>query len=120
MNFLWVFLGGGAGSILRYGIGLLAQKLATTLPVATFISNLSACFIFGICLSVLQQKEISSASLRLLILTGFCGGLSTFSTFGYETYLLMARGQLNYAILNSVFSVAACITIFYLFRINIQ
>jgi CrcB protein len=118
MNWIWVFLGGGAGSVLRYSIGLFFQKNSASLPIATFISNLTACALFGLTLYFLQQKEMVPAGLRLLILTGFCGGLSTFSTFGYETYLLIARGQLLYALLNSLISLIACILIFYFFKIN--
>lgn len=118
MNFIWVFLGGGAGSVLRYGIGLLFQRTSTGLPLATFFSNVSACLLFAFTLYILQQKEMVQPGLRLLILTGFCGGLSTFSTFGYETFLLFSRGQSFYAFLNSVISLVLCTLIFYLFKVN--
>jgi CrcB protein len=118
MNFIWVFIGGGAGSALRYAIGLLVQRITNSLTLATFISNVTACVLFAGTLYLIQQKELAAANLRLLILTGFCGGLSTFSTFGYETFLLFSRGQVLYAVLNSMLSLLLCTLIFYCIKFN--
>lgn len=116
MNFALVFFGGGIGSLVRYLIGLGFQKTNTTLPWATFFSNVSACIIFATVAWFISTKENASPALRLLLLTGFCGGLSTFSSFGYETFLLLKESLYLYAFLNSLISCSLCILIFYLFN----
>src|SRR5436190_19974263 len=114
MNFLLVFLGGGIGCTLRYLIGLLCQRLHPSLPWATFISNVSACLVFTLVL--ILTKNSGSQSVRLLLLTGFCGGLSTFSAFGYETYLLFREGLGTAAALNILISCVLCISLFAIFK----
>jgi CrcB protein len=116
MNFLLVFIGGGIGCLLRYLIGLQIQKTSTSLPWATFIANVSACFVFALVVWFTSNKGTNQTPLKLLLLTGFCGGLSTFSSFGYETFLLLKQGLLWYALLNILFSTSCCILIFFSFN----
>jgi CrcB protein len=116
MNFVLVFAGGGLGCMLRYLIGLGFQKTSLSLPWGTFISNLSACIIFAVTLWLLSSKETGGQAIRLLLLTGFCGGLSTFSSFGFETFLLLKQGLLSFAVLNILFNTACCLLIFYIFN----
>lgn len=116
MNFFLVFFGGGIGCVLRYIIGLGFQKTTTSLPWATFLSNAFSCLIFALVVWIIQTKELSGNNLKLLLLTGLCGGLSTFSTFGYETFLLLKQGLHLYALLNVLISSILCIVIFYVFN----
>ncbi|WP_317900212.1 FluC/FEX family fluoride channel [Aurantibacillus circumpalustris] len=116
MNFLFVFFGGGIGCLMRYMIGLGFQRSSATLPWATFFSNISACFIFAGVLWIMQHKDVNNANLRLLLLVGLCGGLSTFSTFGYETYLLLKQSLYLVALLNILVTTSLSIFIFYLFN----
>ena len=107
MNFLAVFIGGGLGSILRYGISLLISKDLTHFPLATFISNLLACIILASLVKLSLKGEIES-KMMLLAATGFCGGFSTFSTFSLENIELIKTGHFGVAILNAVVSVVIC------------
>lgn len=113
MNFLIVFLGGGVGSVIRYIIGLLFQKNTSNLPWATFASNLTACIIFALVVWLGNNKDLINSNLKLLLITGFCGGLSTFSSFGYETFLLYKQGMISYAVLNILANTIVCVLIFY-------
>jgi CrcB protein len=115
MHFILVFLGGGTGCVVRYLIGLLCQRLHPSLPWATFISNVFACLIFTLVLML--TKNSGSAAMRLLLLTGFCGGLSTFSAFGYETYLLFRENLHGAAALNILASCVMCISLFAIFKV---
>ncbi|NJC27803.1 fluoride efflux transporter CrcB [Neolewinella antarctica] len=95
MGWLLVFLGGGLGSLSRYGIAL---ALPTTdlsegeLPWATLLANVIACLLLGLGLA-LFSRGVLSKELSLLLLTGFCGGFSTFSTFSAEAFGLYEGGH---------------------------
>ena len=116
MNFLLVFLGGGLGCVVRYVIGLLLQKTDFNLPVATLIANVLACLVFTVVLAFIQKNTGDPNPMKLLLLTGFCGGLSTFSTFGYESYLLLKQQQYLWLSLNIFFNVVLCITAFFIIK----
>lgn len=116
INFILVFLGGGLGSVLRFSLGLIFQKSTLSLPLATLFANVSACVVFAFALLYIETKPEYSQLTRVLILTGFCGGLSTFSTFGYESYLLLKQSQYLWVIVNVVLSLTLCIGSFALIK----
>lgn len=94
MKILLVLIGGGIGSLSRYGISLLAVQLfGTKFPWGTLIVNLSGCFLIGLSFALADRGlNIMNPSIRLFFMTGFLGGLTTFSTFGLETANSMRAG----------------------------
>jgi CrcB protein len=115
MNIFWVFLGGGIGSAVRYLFGVAFSKTSLTLPMATLSANLSSCLIFGITLLMFHNKPEVFNSLKLFVLVGVCGGLSTFSTFSSETFELLKVQQYFWATANIVLNTVLCLLIFYIF-----
>ena len=85
-NLLIVALGGGAGSMLRYLLSLLLpNSVQTGFPLGTLVANMAGCAILGFVYGLLSQVAGMNQDMRLLLGTGLCGGLTTFSTFMYET-----------------------------------
>ena len=99
LNMLMVFIGGGFGSVCRYGIQLALAKYENGFPIATLAANLVSSLILGMLLAFSTQ-HILSAQARLLFATGFCGGLSTFSTYSAESLLMIQQGAWFYSLLN--------------------
>lgn len=120
MGAIWVFIGGGIGSVLRYLIGMLFSKSTLSLPIATLSANIVSCFIFAVSLWAFSQKLEANNNLKLFLLTGICGGLSTFSTFSYETYELLKQHNYIWASANIFLSVILCLLIFYTFIGKLQ
>ena len=117
MNFLAVFVGGGLGSLSRYLLGLFISKIDwPNFPLATFLANILACSILALTLFFLKDKLEQSSALALLIITGFCGGFSTFSTFSLETVQLIQQGNSLWAILNVAISLIFGIGIIWLLK----
>lgn len=92
-------VGGGAaaGAWLRWWLGIVLNPVFPTLPLGTLAANLVGGYLVGIALGVLSQFEALPTEVRLLITTGFLGGLTTFSTFSAEAATLLGRQQLGWA-----------------------
>jgi fluoride exporter len=100
MSAILVFFGGGIGSLLRYGISNLFPY-SSGFPWATFISNILACLLMGFIINWIDRTFSSTFdvnNLKWLLLTGICGGFSTFSTFSNESLQLIKQQQWALAI----------------------
>ena len=94
-----IAVGGGAalGAWLRWWLGALLNPVFPTLPLGTLAANLIGGYLMGIALGVMSHFEALPPEARLLITTGFLGGLTTFSTFSAEAVTLLARQQFGWA-----------------------
>lgn len=100
MTFLGVLaVGGGAavGAWLRWWLGYLLNPVFPTLPLGTLAANLLGGYLIGLALAFFSHFEALPAEARLLVATGFLGGLTTFSTFSGEAVTLLARQQATWA-----------------------
>jgi CrcB protein len=87
-----VFIGGGLGSVLRFSVGKLFISSLSKFPMATFLVNIIGCFLIGLLVAYFSKSE--NSFYKLLLITGFCGGFTTFSTFSNETILLLKNNQI--------------------------
>ena len=108
---LWIALGGAAGSVLRYLFGGMVQRAGgMAFPIGTLAVNVTGCLLIGI-LSQHFMNSQTHPEMRAALITGFCGGFTTFSAFSLETAGLMEGGEYAraaaYIVLSVVLSIVA-------------
>ena len=96
MNPLFVFIGGGIGAVLRYGVGRVAALSGHGAPLATLTVNIVGCFIMGLLAGWFSSRG-ASEPWRLFLLTGVLGGFTTFSAFGLDALTLWQRNATGQA-----------------------
>lgn len=107
-NLLVVAIGGALGSVLRYLVGLFVQARGWLgFPWATLIVNIAGCFLIMLIVTVGATATLST-NLRLFLVTGIMGGLTTYSSFDYETTKLFQDGATLTALANVAVTVIAC------------
>lgn len=106
---LAIAFGSVLGGLLRWGLGLKFNNLLPHIPPGTLTANLVAGYIVGLAVAYFAQAPQLSPEWRLLIITGFCGGLSTFSTFSAEIANLLQRGLYSWAASAIVIHVAGSV-----------
>ena len=83
---LLIMCGGGLGAVSRYAIGLLTARLGGTgFPWGTLTANLAGCFLIGVVFALAERVRLLSPDVRLFLITGYLGALTTFSSFALET-----------------------------------
>lgn len=98
LSILVIFCGAGLGALLRAGFNLATAGIASTLPLGTFIANMVGGYLIGIAVAFFGNNPSLSPEWRLLVITGFLGGLTTFSSFSAEVVAFIQRGELAWAL----------------------
>lgn len=93
-----IAIGASVGAWLRWLLGIKLNALFPTIPPGTVVANMVGGYLIGLTIAFLAASPSLSPEWRLLIITGFCGGLTTFSTFSAETVTLIQEGKLLWAL----------------------
>ena len=111
LNIVFVAIGGGIGATTRYLVSTwAAARFGSTFPYGTLIVNVVGCFIIGAFMSIATERLIVNPYWRLFIAVGFLGGLTTFSSFSFETLRLLEEADIMQAFTNVGLNVLAGLT----------
>lgn len=106
-RYLLVMLGGATGSLARYAAGgAIMARFGGRFPLGTLIVNVTGSFLVGLLMTLFTERFQAHPYWRLLLVVGFLGGYTTFSSFEYETYSAISSGGPRIGLLNVVASVA--------------
>jgi len=105
-NLAIVFIGGGAGSSLRFLLTHYLNKAPNAIPYGTLIANISGSLLIGIILGVAIKNDLLTSNTTIFLAMGFCGGYTTFSTFAYENQVFLKNGDFSLFALYTLGSIA--------------
>lgn len=101
IKLLFIGLGGFVGAVARFGLtGAMHQMLGRAFPVGTLAVNVLGCLVFGSLMGLIETRDMWGPSTRQFLLVGILGSFTTFSTFGFETFVLLDEGRVGIAGLN--------------------
>lgn len=122
-SILSVAIGATLGALLRWQLGTRLNSIFPTIPPGTLAANLIGAYVVGLGIAFFATFSAISPEWRLLVITGFCGGLTTFSTFSAEITTLLQQGRISWAlgavaahVVGSVTMTFAGIATIYLFK----
>jgi fluoride exporter len=102
---LFIGLAGLAGTLSRYWLsGVVARRYGETFPLGTLAVNVVGCFLAGLLFYLLQERFLLNQTARTVVMIGFLGGFTTFSSYGLQTFTLLQDGEFGFAALNVVAS----------------
>ena len=111
-NAVWIFTGGGLGSLARWGLsGFVANRFGETFPWGTLLVNITGCFVIGLFATATgpDGRWMAPAVFRQFFMLGVCGGYTTFSSFSLQTLNLAEDGEWFRAGANAVLSLVLCL-----------
>ena len=111
-SLIFVFLGGGFGSLLRYGLSAALSSYSQKFPFGTLVVNILSCILLGYLVGI-SLKNALSPEMKLFLMVGLCGGFSTFSTFSAESFQLFNTGNALYGIAYMAASFFICLLAIY-------
>lgn len=112
LNLIAIFLGGGIGAVSRFLITLNLTKIYNVnLPIATFLVNIIGSFAIGFLYILFMGKTDLTPALKFALTVGFCGGLTTFSTFSLELFEMISHQQFMQAAIYALLSVLVCLVV---------
>ena len=110
LNLIAIFLGGGIGAVSRFLITINLTKIYNVnLPIATFLVNIIGSFAIGFLYILFMGKTDLTPALKFALTVGFCGGLTTFSTFSLELFEMISHQQFMQAAIYTLLSVLICL-----------
>ena len=98
LSIIAIFSGAGLGALLRAGFNTLTVSVASVIPLGTLISNMVGGYLVGLAVAFFGNNPQLSPEWRLLVVTGFLGGLTTFSSFSAEVVAFIQRGEFTWAL----------------------
>ncbi len=111
INYLVISLGAALGGALRYWLANVVYKIfPASFPYGTLAVNLIGSFILGIVVFLFDERELINNQVKIFLTIGFCGGLTTFSTFSFETFNLIKESEFFLASMNIILNILLCIT----------
>ena len=105
LRVIFIGLAGLVGTLCRYWLsGVLARRYGETFPTGTLAVNVAGCFLIGFLFYMFQERYVVGQTARTVVLVGFLGGFTTFSSYGLQTFTLLRDGEFAYAAANVVAS----------------